>query len=363
LRWKAAGAAFCLSLLVFACRTPPVPSEVREADTLDRELWGAGGSLFPGNAYDAFRGALRKSRRVLDEENQKLGWMRDYVRVRAEYGEVIVSGRALLAEIRAVRVRRMEDLASAAAKVRERCVTLEGITLAVGEHGRARQCLARAGVLLEEALRLEAQGRMDEAQSRIEAAVSDVRLAEEVAVELLGRYFDRRQVAAWRALADETVRESRERGTTVIVISKLEHKLTLYRAGVPAVVCDVGLGFNGLSDKRHAGDSATPEGRYKVTRKNPSSRFYKALLINYPNDEDQRRFDEGRRVGAIPARVGIGGMVEIHGGGRDSLTEGCVSVDDDVMDRIYALAAVGTSVTIVGTADTDNPILKALKDN
>ena len=212
-------------------------------------------------------------------------------------------------------------------------------------------------------MRLGAQGRPDEALSRIEAAVSDVRLAEEVAVELLGRYFDRRQVAAWRALADETVRESRERGTTVIVISKLERRLTLYRAGIPAVACDVGLGFNGLSDKRHAGDSATPEGRYKVTRKNPSSRFYKALLINYPNDEDRRRFEEGKRAGTIPARVGIGGMVEIHGGGRDSLTEGCISVDDDVMERIYALAAVGTPVTIVGTADTDNPILKALKEN
>jgi murein L,D-transpeptidase YafK len=210
---------------------------------------------------------------------------------------------------------------------------------------------------------LGAQGRPDEALGRIEAAVSDVQLAEEVAVELLGRYFDRRQVAAWRALADDTVRESRERGTTVIVISKLERKLTLYRAGIPAVVCDVGLGFNGLSDKRHAGDSATPEGRYKVTRKNPSSRYYKALLIDYPNNEDRRRFAEGKRAGTIPARVGIGGMVEIHGGGRDSLTEGCISVDDEVMERIFALSAVGTPVTIVGTADTDNPILKALKED
>lgn len=335
---------------------------MREAEALDRDLWGAGGSFFAGPAYDEFREALRKARRVLDEENQKLGWVRDYARVKAEYAGVTASGRALLGEIRASRGRRLEDLSSAAAKVRERCSTLEGITLSVGEHGRARQCLARAGVRIEEALRLGENGRLDEALNRIEAAGADVQQAEEIAVEFLGRYFDRRQVAAWRALAEETVRESRDQGTTVIVISKLERRLTLYRAGVPTVVCDVGLGFNGLSDKRHAGDAATPEGRYKVTRKNPSSRFYKALLINYPNDEDRRRFEAAKRSGAIPVRVGIGGMVEIHGGGRDSLTEGCVSVDNDVLDRIYALAAVGTPVTIVGTADSDHPILKALKD-
>ncbi len=335
---------------------------MREAETLDRDLWGAGGSFFAGPAYEAFGEALRKARRVLDEENQKLGWLRDYARVKAEYAGVASSGRVLLGEIRASRGKRLEELSFAAAKVRERHAILEGITLSVGEHGRARQCLARAGVMIEEALRLAEKGRLDEAWRRVEAAGADLKLAEEVAVELLGRYFDRRQVDAWRALAEGTVRESREQGTTVIVISKLDRRLTLYRAGVPTVVCDVGLGFNGLSDKRHAGDAATPEGRYKVTRKNPSSRFYKALLIDYPNDEDRRRFEAGKRSGAIPARIGIGGMVEIHGGGRDSLTEGCVSVDDDVMDRIYALAGIGTAVTIVGTAATDHPILKALKE-
>lgn len=335
---------------------------MREAETLDRDLWGAGGSLFAGPGYEAFRESLRKARRVQDEENQKLGWLRDSARIRAEYGAVVATGRALLAEIRGVRARRGEDLSAAAAKIRERAGKLETITLAVGEHGRSRQCLSRAGVLISEALSLGEKGRYEDAAARLEAASSEVRRAEEGAVELLGRYFDRSQVAVWRAMAEETMRESREKGTTVIVISKLERKLTLYRAGVPAVVCDVGLGFNGLSDKRHAGDSATPEGRYRVTRKNPSSRYYKALLINYPNDEDRRRFEAGKRAGTIPARVGIGGMVEIHGGGRDSLTEGCISVDDTVMERIYALAAVGTPVTIVGTADTENPILRALRE-
>jgi CO/xanthine dehydrogenase Mo-binding subunit len=92
---------------------------VREAETLDRDLWGAGGSLFAGTAYDAFREALRKARRVLDEENQRLGWARDYNRVRAEYGDVVSSGRALLAEVLASRDRTTAELAASAAKGRE----------------------------------------------------------------------------------------------------------------------------------------------------------------------------------------------------------------------------------------------------
>ena len=67
---------------------------------------------------------------------------------------------------------------------------------------------------------------------------------------------------------------------------------------------DVGLGFNGLADKRFAGDNATPEGRYTIVRKIPSSLYYKALLIDYPNDEDRRWFAREKARGTIPGSVG-----------------------------------------------------------
>ena len=66
--------------------------------------------------------------------------------------------------------------------------------------------------------------------------------------------------------------------------------MIVYKKGVAVAEFDVGLGFNGLSDKLHSGDDATPEGRYQITKKIPASRFYKALLINYPNEEDRKRF-------------------------------------------------------------------------
>jgi murein L,D-transpeptidase YafK len=173
---------------------------------------------------------------------------------------------------------------------------------------------------------------------------------------------DRRQIDSWRRTAEETVAESRAKGITAIVVSKLEKRMVIYKKGLAVAEFDVGLGFNGLSDKLHSGDDATPEGRYQITKKNSSSHFYKALLINYPNEEDKRRFAAAKQKREIPYWVGIGGLVEIHGGGEDSLTRGCISVDDKVMDELFDLVLVGTPVTIVGTLDREGSIFKAIKD-
>ena len=66
--------------------------------------------------------------------------------------------------------------------------------------------------------------------------------------------------------ADDTVAESKARGTTAFVVSKLERKLHIYKKGILTASYDIGLGRFGLSDKMFSGDEATPEGRYKIIR-------------------------------------------------------------------------------------------------
>ncbi|NTV81218.1 MAG: L,D-transpeptidase, partial [Candidatus Aminicenantes bacterium] len=186
--------------------------------------------------------------------------------------------------------------------------------------------------------------------------------AERAVVSHISRYLDPNQVKAWKQAADETIAESRRRKTTAIIVSKLERRLAVYRNGTLSRTYDVGLGFNGLADKRVAGDNATPEGRYSVVRKIPTSLYHKALLIDYPNDEDRRWFAREKARGNIPPGASIGGNVEIHGGGQDSLTRGCVSLDNAMMDELYALAQVGTPVTIIGTMEPENFVIKAIRD-
>jgi lipoprotein-anchoring transpeptidase ErfK/SrfK len=54
-------------------------------------------------------------------------------------------------------------------------------------------------------------------------------------------------------------------------------------------------------------------------------------------------------------------LIEIHGGGKDGQTLGCVALDDRHMEELFAIADVGTPVTIVGATDYENCVTVALK--
>jgi hypothetical protein len=70
------------------------------------------------------------------------------------------------------------------------------------------------------------------------------------------------------------------------------------------------------------------------------------------NAADLQRFNSMKRSGEIAARAGIGGNIEIHGGGRlnSDWTDGCVSLKNADMADLYKRAYVGMPVTIVGTS-------------
>ena len=304
----------------------------------------------------------KQARQDFAKENLKLGWFRRYDLLRERFRTAVESGDAILAGIRREKTDRAGRIQVETAALQKRLATLNEITLSLNERGRARQYLSQAEVMLKEAGLMAGQDKFDEADDKLKSVKDVIKEAEGVCLKLLSRYMDQRQIESWRRAAEETIAESRTKGITAIVVSKLEKRMVIYKKGLAVAEFDVGLGFNGLSDKLHSGDDATPEGRYQITKKNSSSHFYKALLINYPNEEDKKRFAAAKQKREIPYWVGIGGLVEIHGGGEDSLTRGCISVDDKVMDELFSLVLVGTPVTIVGTLDREGSIFKAIKD-
>lgn len=305
---------------------------------------------------------LNSARRSLARENLKLGWYRNYDRVRRDFAAALVAGAVLKATVEALVADRTSALSGRAAAVRRRLRTLDELTLSLVERGEGRKRLTRASLALTEADVLIGQSRFEAAEARIVVASELAAAAERTVITHISRYLDPGQVAAWAKAAEATVAESKKRGTTAIIVSKLERRLAVYRSGALFRTFEVGLGFNGLADKRFSGDNATPEGRYTVIRKIPRSLYHKALLIDYPNDEDRRWFAREKAKGNIPRSVGIGGDVEIHGGGQDSLTRGCVSLDNDKMDELYALVTIGTPVTIIGTMELENYVIKAIRD-
>ena len=185
------------------------------------------------------------------------------------------------------------------------------------------------------------------------------RLAEE-----LGRYADPKRIASWQTMARQTIEWSRAYQSPAIVVSKAERELTLYLNGRKVLSYPVRLGFNGIREKQVQGDGATPEGRYRVTDKRGpgQTQFYRALVLDYPNAEDRRRFNLSKKTGKIAPGRGIGGLIEIHGVENESAeqTLGCVMLDNPNMAALFERVTVGTPITIVGALTGENAVARAL---
>ncbi len=157
----------------------------------------------------------------------------------------------------------------------------------------------------------------------------------------------------WQTWVDETVSGTLP-DRAAVVVDKARRRGFLIRGGRVVLGFPVELGTRGMFRKLWEGDGATPEGRYSVTAKKDlgSSRFHRALLLDYPNAEDRRDHAEAVRRGLVPTRRGPGGLIEIHGAGGRGLdwTNGCVALDDDDIDRLFPEVEVGTPVTLVPTA-------------
>lgn len=155
----------------------------------------------------------------------------------------------------------------------------------------------------------------------------------------------------WKRTVDETINKSRSTKSTAVVVDKFARKCYLYQAGKLKHQFTVELGPNWIGDKNYKGDKKTPEGLYRVTavKNSKQTKFYKALLINYPNVEDQIRFKANKNN--LPRFAKIGNLIEIHGNGgkQGDWTDGCIALVDSDIDTLFRYASVNMPVAIVGS--------------
>jgi tetratricopeptide (TPR) repeat protein len=142
-------------------------------------------------------------------------------------------------------------------------------------------------------------------------------------------------------------------GQTVVLVDKMQGTCIVLKSGKEYKVFSADLGISWMGDKIMVGDKATPEGVYKVLEKKRGSKtkYYKALLLDYPNREDKIKFDKMVKEGKIARNSGIGNLIEIHGEGGKGIhwTDGCIALENSEMDEIYNLCAVNTPVIIIGS--------------
>ncbi len=159
----------------------------------------------------------------------------------------------------------------------------------------------------------------------------------------------------WQRWSRETIRHSEKTRSRAIVVDKMALQLHLYDSGRLLESYPIELGPRWMGPKQVEGDHATPEGRYLVRRKRGRGEtiYYRALEIDYPNQEDRARFERARREGTLPRQARIGGQIEIHGEGGigANWTRGCIALHNDDMKVLFDQVDVSTPVTIVGALD------------
>lgn len=204
---------------------------------------------------------------------------------------------------------------------------------------------------LEQGLNAFGKGDIMLATKRLNEGKMRISVADKEVNALLKEYFN--DFSKWQNWFAATIRLSAQNNSYAFIVDKIKHKGYLYYNGKLSKEYDIEMGRNWIGDKHTAGDKATPEGMYRVIKKKAGgeSRYHKAMLINYPNDEDYAAFNSKKRQGLISKNSGIGGLIEIHGNGGkgDDWTAGCVALTDRDIDELFSRMSVGSPVTIVGS--------------
>jgi L,D-peptidoglycan transpeptidase YkuD (ErfK/YbiS/YcfS/YnhG family) len=341
---------FFLSLILPACSPPPLPLEVGLAERMKYDLWKAQAHVYAPEEYRSYETTLKNITDDLIREQARFIWFRDYDAIAESLKAALRDGKEILKKVQERKEAKRKKTITQLSELEEKIRDLDKLTLSINEGRLARRNLIKASLMIKEAGFFLQREDYDGASARLTMASGYIKASEEILVPIFNRYTDKTLIEKWRRWVDEATAESREKGTLAIVVSKIDRSLTIYRHGRPFKTYEIGIGRNGLSDKLLAGDGATPEGSYRIIKKLSRSRYRKALLLNYPNDKDRREFLRLKKMGLLPKRAGMGGLIEIHGGGKEGMTYGCVSLENRHMDELFELVPLGTPVAIVGTA-------------
>lgn len=132
-----------------------------------------------------------------------------------------------------------------------------------------------------------------------------------------------------------------------IIVDKTARRMVLVQDGQTVREYRIALGFSPKGDKERQGDGRTPEGVYRIDRRNDQSSYHLSLGLDYPQPEDRARAAAG---GYDP-----GGDIMIHGQPnampddmviKGDWTAGCIAVSNAEMREIWAATDRETLVEV-----------------
>jgi murein L,D-transpeptidase YafK len=125
-----------------------------------------------------------------------------------------------------------------------------------------------------------------------------------------------------------------------VVVYKRDRQLQLLRGSEVVRTYRISLGLQPDGAKERAGDFRTPEGSYRLARRNSRSDYFLSIQVSYPNDADLRN---ARRNRTKP-----GGSIMIHGLPNtlrhpagyytsQDWTDGCIALSNSDMVEFWLL--------------------------
>ena len=140
-----------------------------------------------------------------------------------------------------------------------------------------------------------------------------------------------------------------------IIIDKSDYELRVYDSEGWYATYPVVFGSNDMSDKFMEGDKRTPEGKFKVLLKKIHPKFGPELLLDFPNQESIKKFNDRQQKGQIPKTAKIGNGIAIHATRPEeewtvdyfqNWTDGCISLKYREAKDLYSYIPSGTPVTV-----------------
>ena len=135
-----------------------------------------------------------------------------------------------------------------------------------------------------------------------------------------------------------------------LVVRKSRRRLYLMDGSKVVREYKVALGLEPVGPKERDGDFRTPEGWYRLARRNPRSDYFLSIQISYPNvgDLERARSHHWQPGGAImihglPNRLKNSASYYQHA----DWTDGCIAVSDADMVEIWLLTRDGTPIDIL----------------
>lgn len=355
-----------LSMSLGGC-VETVPEELVEAiESLDRDLTTLRASDVTPEAYSKFsRQWIALKGRVRSEENI-VRWPWEDNELETDLEALQVVGTQLVSDVNSRIQAQRTTAETKLAKIEQRLRLMNtrvgdiGSRVVLGEHPFETEVNVKQARLFLE------QGQFEHSIQASERAGKILLTQTALLTNELGRYADDDLIAAWRESAQRTIDWSRTHRAQAIVVSKADRVLTLYKNGRKVLTYPIRLGSRGIRAKQHYGDGATPEGEYRIQRKRGPGQtpYFRALILDYPNIDDRRRFEEAQKAGLIPKSQHMPGLIQLHGiaQGISDQPYGSIVLDNPQIARLFNQVAVGTPVNIVGALESQNSISLVLAD-